>query len=479
MTTYNKIFLTVIIAVSSLTNLSAMYEPERRPNREQQELDRAIALSLQDQWGFVGQDEGHNRQDFNNNNNIDEDLREALEASAREEQRAILLNHEQEELERALKLSEQESKAKANQDKLDKALYDLVKNMCSVVEVQDLINQGADVNISDQDALSTPLMWAASHGLYEIGELLLKNGADVNVQNGNGNTALYFAAQWNWAGVAKLLIDNGAVISIQTNKGWTALCRAAYKGHLEICELLIDSGADVNAKTNIGGTALIWTVRKGHLAVCKALIENGADVNAKTNIGDTALIWAVYRGFLDVCSTLIENGAAFNIINNKQKSALSIAAKKGKAELCKLIIENACWACPSKDEVDISRARLKEFLLCMNRLTKKSKVPKDIKFLIFQSQPELERDFVHVLYYDLCQGKQIGNWMDVLKNRVADYTLGELKLFMDCATLDLGDANQELKSILDSTVLEKNFGKVIRTNINERLGLMNAQAQEK
>ncbi len=421
MTIYNKTLLTVIIAVSSLTNLSAMYEPERRPNREQQELDRAIALSLQDQWGFVGQDEGYNRQeinDDNNNNNIDEDLRKALEFSAREEeQRAMFLNQEQDELDRALRLSEQESKAKAHQDELDRALYDLVAQRGYPYEIQEIIDKGAGLDV------------------------LIKRG-DIRYPE-------------------------------------SPLHRAARKGYLELCELLLVNGADVNAQDEGGHTALIWTVRKGHLAVCKALIENGADVNVRSNDGNTALMGAVWNTYFAVCELLIENGAAFNIINNEQKSALSYAAKKGHTVLCKLIIENACWACPSKDEVDISRARLKEFLLCMKRLTKKSKVPKDIKFFIFQSHPELERDFVHVLYYDLCQGKQIGNWMDVLKSRVADYTLGELKLFMDCAALDLSYANQELKSILDSTVLEENFGNVIRTNINERLGLMNAQAQEK
>ena len=178
-----------------------------------------------------------------------------------------------------------------------------------------------------------------------------------------------------------------------------------------------------------------------------------------------------------LCNVLIDGGSAFNILNKKNESALCLAAKNGRKALCEAIITNAVWGCPSKAEVDISRARIETFLLCLKR--NKIHVSKDIKLKILLSHPELERDVVHVLYYDLCNGKEVDNWKDVLKCSVADYTIGELKLFMDCATQYVADNNVELKSILDSTVLETNFGKAIGININERLGHMASQAQEK
>ena len=182
-------------------------------------------------------------------------------------------------------------------------------------------------------------------------------------------------------------------------------------------------------------------------------------------------MWACENGHTEVCKVLIENGAAFNIINNKQESALSIAVKKGYTELCKSIIENACLACPSKEEVNVSRARFREALLSM----KKRGMHKDLLFEILSIDPEFKGGFIAVLYYDLCNGYEVGERFNLLCKKLYEYTIGELKIFMDSACNGVDNNNVELKSILDSTTLEKNFGKVIRTNINQRLGLMKAQ----
>ena len=163
------------------------------------------------------------------------------------------------------------------------------------------------------------------------------------------------------------------------------------------------------------------------------------------------------------------------IINNKQETALSIAAKEGKVELCKSIISNPVLACPSKKEANVSRMRFMKALLCL----KERGMHKDIWFEILSIDPEFKGGFISVLYYDLCNGYAVGERFNLLCNKLYEYTIDELKIFMDRASKKIDGSNQELKSILDSTTLEKNFGEVIRTNINQRLGLMNAQVEEK
>jgi ankyrin repeat protein len=55
-----------------------------------------------------------------------------------------------------------------------------------------LINAGADLNIVDNSGNSA-LMTAAKKEKYEIAEILIKSGANLNIQNNAGQTALSLA----------------------------------------------------------------------------------------------------------------------------------------------------------------------------------------------------------------------------------------------------------------------------------------------
>ena len=95
------------------------------------------------------------------------------------------------------------------------------------------------------------------------------------------------------------LIKNGADVNAKNNDGNIALISASNRRHLEIVKLLIKNGADVNAKDNDGMTALMWTT--GYFGdpspeVIKLLIKNGADVNAEAKNGNTALTYGGNRG---------------------------------------------------------------------------------------------------------------------------------------------------------------------------------------
>ena len=72
-------------------------------------------------------------------------------------------------------------------------------------------------------------------GYAEVADLLISKGADVNLRNGDGATALAFAVNFNQVDVAKLLLAHGAVID-KSVTGMVAQAKA--KGNEEIVNLI-------------------------------------------------------------------------------------------------------------------------------------------------------------------------------------------------------------------------------------------------
>ena len=75
------------------------------------------------------------------------------------------------------------------------------------------------------------------------------------------------------------LIRAGADVNVQDQDGWTALMRAACDGHDKCVDTLIRAGADVNVQNNSGHTALMFAASHYYFNKCtKLLIQAGAEV---------------------------------------------------------------------------------------------------------------------------------------------------------------------------------------------------------
>ena len=101
-----------------------------------------------------------------------------------------------------------------------------------IESVREALNSGAEIDNARTGEGGTALMIAASRGYTEIANLLLEAGADVNLSNRVGGTALHMACGTNalvsdsGADLVKKLLEKGANTSAVTTgkKGsWTAL----------------------------------------------------------------------------------------------------------------------------------------------------------------------------------------------------------------------------------------------------------------
>ena len=152
---------------------------------------------------------------------------------------------------------------------------------------------------------------AAMRGDVATVRSLIQSGADVNLPEGDGMTALHWAADRGDADLAALLLKAGASVSAETRIGLhTPLHVAAKNGNAAIVRALIDARAPVNALTSTGAAPLHFAAASGSSESIKALIDRGANVNAREpQWGQTPLMFAAAAGRTDAVKTLLASGA--------------------------------------------------------------------------------------------------------------------------------------------------------------------------
>jgi len=155
----------------------------------------------------------------------------------------------------------------------------------------------------------------------QIVRYLIQCGANVQLSNLDGNTALHFASGFGDESLANLLIQQAAFINAQNENGETALHWAVKNGKISNVELLLKSGgALIDIKTEFGRTAVDLAIEKGDkIILCKLLdykekTEGAMDVDKR----EDSLVWISGR-----CSILerserriMDDGRALSTASN-------------------------------------------------------------------------------------------------------------------------------------------------------------------
>lgn len=141
---------------------------------------------------------------------------------------------------------------------------------------------------------------------------LLKQGADVNASQGDGMTALHWAARNADADLVRMLVYAGARREATTRNGaFTPLHLAARTGNVAVVKALLDAGANANAATTAGGvTPLHYAAAQGDADVVAALLDKGAHVDAKEGAwAQTPIMWAAAYDRVAAIDVLVRHGA--------------------------------------------------------------------------------------------------------------------------------------------------------------------------
>jgi ankyrin repeat protein len=205
--------------------------------------------------------------------------------------------------------------------------------------LEQLIKKGADPNVKNF-AGATALMWAATD--LSKTRVLLDHGADVNAISEDNRTALMIAASLpNGRSSVKLLLDHKANTNPTHHPDTESspLNQAALSGDPEIMRMLIAHGANVQESAEAMGISLFEGCRacfdllnkykfdkKAYTAVLqsvsyfadaptvRSLLDHGAAIDEPDGLGHTPLAYAAGSDLIrpDVVKLLIDRGANVN-----------------------------------------------------------------------------------------------------------------------------------------------------------------------
>jgi len=103
-------------------------------------------------------------------------------------------------------------------------------------------------------------------------EVLLANGAEVNARDYYGWTAILFAAKYGQSKEVSMLLKAGADVNIQkSGSGWTPLILATVENHVDVVQVLVENEA---TDFSIKGTKFQYT------AMEHAIVNDNEDIIA-------------------------------------------------------------------------------------------------------------------------------------------------------------------------------------------------------
>lgn len=153
--------------------------------------------------------------------------------------------------------------------------------------VRFLLRAGADVNAPQGDGM-TALHWAARNGDLATLQVLLYAGANgKSTTRLGGHTPLHMASSAGKGDAVAVLLEAGDDANILTATGLSPLHLAAEAGGPNAVKVLLEHGANINATDSYSArTPLMFATAQNRLSAIKVLLQAGADVSLTTTVFD-------------------------------------------------------------------------------------------------------------------------------------------------------------------------------------------------
>ena len=192
-------------------------------------------------------------------------------------------------------------------------------------ECKHLIVQGANLELTNKKG-ETALLIALSKGNYHSAAELLKGHANMHHKSDLGLNALHTAIISGVSALVEAVVRtddswrNGVwaaqyfeppIVDTTISTGMTGLMMCSQDGQFDMAKTLLEFGAQPNLKSKTAETALMYASITGAASIVKLLLQHGADPAIKNELGFTAAIMAANRGHLDVIQAFIQHDENF------------------------------------------------------------------------------------------------------------------------------------------------------------------------
>jgi len=214
-----------------------------------------------------------------------------------------------------------------------------------------LLEAGADPNY--KKTTTVPIIEAAGGGHIEVVQLLLSRGANIEMADEDGETAMHAAAASNHLPVLELLLRSGAKPDARSNTAGkrTPIIIAAERQNWDIVERLRSFATEEDLQhpllTRVAGTRVsprdlgqfMDAARSGDANAVIRCIESGVSVDIQTSTGLTALMNAANMGRHEIVELLLSRGADPNVQDHDGDTAIVFAANGGHLTVFKRLYQ--------------------------------------------------------------------------------------------------------------------------------------------
>ncbi|XP_071095403.1 serine/threonine-protein phosphatase 6 regulatory ankyrin repeat subunit B-like [Haliotis cracherodii] len=233
-----------------------------------------------------------------------------------------------------------------DESRVDTALHDACR-LGNFEKVRQLLFEGR-VDINSRHRGRTPVMKAAYKGHKDVMDLLVSNGSDVTLVDGDGNNILHVACLGGHVNIVKHVLKKDFVgVNSRGHDGRTPLMVAARNGHKEVFDLLVRKGCDLSLVDDEANNILHLACIGRHMTIVKDILSHDiVDVNSRGQRGRTPLMLAAMKGHNEVFDLLVNKGSVVALVDDDGNNILHLACFGRNVKIVNFVV--------SKNIVDVN-----------------------------------------------------------------------------------------------------------------------------